>query len=980
MTPQLEYRSIDGSGNNLQDPDLNQAGTDFARVGPANFADGFDAMQPGVNPRVISNVVVAGNPPGDLQVNGVPLSGMMYAWGQFIDHDLDLEKADPNGANISVTVPAGDSLPPGTTIPINRVAIDPATGVPGSPATAINSITGWLDGSMVYGSDQATADSLRLPDGHMKTSAGDNLPIDPVTGQFMAGDVRAQENPDLTALQTLFVREHNFQVDQLAKEHPDWTGDQLYNMARAITTAEIANITYSEFLPHLLGPNAIPAYRGYNPNVNPTITEEFEGAAYRFGHSIVSNTIDGINNLGATTSSDMLANVFFEQPSQFNAQTADALLRHLAGDTANPLDTHIVEDLRSFLNDPPDAIDLAATNIQRGRDLGLGTLNETRVALGLTPYTHFSQITSDPTTAAALAQAYNGDINSVDLWTGGLAEDHTPGAAIGPTFGMIIANQFTALRDGDRLYFENQFASDPALLDQIKNTTLSDIIERDTDTQHIQDDVFVFYDRHSGTAGGVVSANPSAPQLVIGSVGPDTLTGGPKGDILVAGTGQQTMTGGGGADKFVFDQAVPTNATITDFLPGTDKIELDGLQSSTAAGVNEVNGNTVIHVGDDQITLAGVTPNQLSPDDFITVFAPTVPPSGPNPSPPAGTTAAMILRHGADGKYEIYDIGNNSVLAAYQLGQVGTDWAFVTLGRFNGSDTTDMLLRNTSTGAFEVYDISNNNITNAASLGTVGLNWQVAGFADFNGDGMTDMMLRNSNTGAFEIYNISDNMIINATASGTVGLNWQVGGFGNFSSIPGETDMIMRNTSTGGLEVYFNNNQSIAAAFMGTVGLEWQIIGFGNFSSIPGETDMIMRNNTTGGMLVYDIANNQITNVAFLGTVGLEWQFAGVAPVHGPGASDVVLRNVNTGAFEVYDIANNQLSGAAALGAVGLDWQLGGFAANPPTGSTGSSDSSTSQLVQAMASFGGGAAATSNTVPLSAETSQQTFLAMPQHA
>jgi hypothetical protein len=349
-----------------------------------------------------------------------------------------------------------------------------------------------------------------------------------------------------------------------------------------------------------------------------------------------------------------------------------------------------------------------------------------------------------------------------------------------------------------------------------------------------------------------------------------------------------------------------------------------------------------------------------------------------NPPPPAGTTADMILRHGAYGDYEIYNIGNNSLLGAYYLGQVGTDWAFVTLGRFNGSDTTDMLLRN-STGAFEVYDISNNNITNAASLGAVGLNWQVAGFADFNGDGMTDMMLRNSNTGAFEIYNIRNDMIINAAASGTVGLNWQVGGFGNFSSVPGETDMIMRNTSTGGLEVYFNNNQSIGAAFMGTVGLEWQIIGVGNFSSIPGESDMMMRNTKTGGLEVYDIANNQITGAAFIGTVGLDWQFAGIAPIHGPGASDLVLRNVNTGAFEVYDIANNQLSGAAALGAVGLDWQTGSIAAAPPSASMGSSDASTSQLVQAMAGFGGGSGAADslNAAAVGADTSQQTFLTAP---
>ena len=83
---------------------------------------------------------------------------------------------------------------------------------------------------------------------------------------------------------------------------------------------------------------------------------------------------------------------------------------------------------------------------------------------------------------------------------------------------------------------------------------------------------------------------------------------------------------------------------------------------------------------------------------------------------------------------------------------------------------------------------------------------------------------------------------------------------------------------------------------------------------------------------------------------------------------------VNTGQFEVYDIANNQLTGAAPLGTVGLDWLLGGFAVDPP-----SSDGSTSQLVQAMAGFGGGAADTSNTVPLDAG-SQQSFLTTPQHA
>ena len=92
-------------------------------------------------------------------------------------------------------------------------------------------------------------------------------------------------------------------------------------------------------------------------------------------------------------------------------------------------------------------------------------------------------------------------------------------------------------------------------------------------------------------------------------------------------------------------------------------------------------------------------------------------------------TADMILRDAGNGDYEIYDIGNNAILGASLLGQVGTDYQFAGLGNFSGSDTTDMILRSATTGNFEVYDISNNNITSATSLGQVGLQYQVGGFA-----------------------------------------------------------------------------------------------------------------------------------------------------------------------------------------------------------------------------------------------------------
>jgi microcystin-dependent protein len=373
--------------------------------------------------------------------------------------------------------------------------------------------------------------------------------------------------------------------------------------------------------------------------------------------------------------------------------------------------------------------------------------------------------------------------------------------------------------------------------------------------------------------------------------------------------------------------------------------------------------------------------------DFPTVTSAQLP-TGPNPLPPAGTTANMVLR-GANtslsaGQYEIYNVSNNAILTSYALGQVGTTWQFAGLGTFFGSDTCDMLLRNSSTGGFQVYDVSSNNITNSAFLGTVGLNWQAGGFADFNGDGMTDMVLRSSSTGAFQVYNIVNNSITASATLGTVGLDWQVGGFGNFSSL-GESDMILRNTTTGALLVYdISNNQITNAALMGTVGLNWQIVGFGNFSGVPGETDMLMRNTATGGFQVYDIANNQITGSAFLGTVGLDWQVAGFGPMHGPGESDMVLRNVTTGAFLAYDISNNQIISAAGMGQIALDWQLGGFAAESSASAASmAAPSQTSQLVQAMAGFDGGrggAVGSFDAVGLGFEASQQSALILPPHA
>ena len=593
----MEFRSIDGAGNNLGDPGLNAAGDAFTRIAPARYADGTSQLVGGPNPRTVSNVVVG---EGEAATpNGQGLSGMMYAWGQFIDHDLTRAPSD-RVTNISVAVPAGDpDFPDGTTILLTRAVKDPASGTgPDNPAQPVNAVTGWLDASMVYGSDAATAAGLRGADGRMLTSEGDNLPI--VNGMFAAGDVRAAENPALTALQTLFVREHNWQVERLAAENPSLTGDELYAMARAIVAAEIAHITYDEFLPALVGKDAIPTYAGYDAAADPRLSVEFSGAAYRWGHSTVSAETERKDEFGAVIGEGLeLRDAFFMPPAAFAADGgADGFLRHLGTDLAQAIDARIVDDLRNFLIDAGVGQDLAAVNIQRGRDFGLATLNGTRIALGLAPHTEFEQVTDDPATVEALRTAFGGDVDLIDLWTGGLSEKLAPGTFLGETFGLVVARQFTALRDGDRLWYQNQ-GFDADTLAAIEATSLGDIISRNTDTLFLQDNVFIFHERRDAASE---AERPELPQLVVGNDDAETLAGGSADDLLVGRGGADTLLGGAGTDTA--DYSSSAAGVIVSLLTG---LGWGGdAQGDSLAGIENIVGSA----HDDSLTGDG-TANTL---------------------------------------------------------------------------------------------------------------------------------------------------------------------------------------------------------------------------------------------------------------------------------------------------------------------------------------------------------------------------------
>ncbi len=489
--------SIDGSGNNRANPDSNASHTTLARLAPAAYGDAISTPAGIDRPsaRLISSQVSA---QADERPNTLGLSSFLWQWGQFLDHDIDLtDGADPAEA-FNVEIPRGDPwFDPAATgtvqILLNRSLYDPATGTAAdNPREQINEITGWIDGSNVYGSDTERAQALRELDGsgRLRVSAGNLLPFN-VAGLanaggesselFLAGDPRANEQIGLAAMHTLFVREHNRQVARLAAASPRLNGDQLYEQARRMVIGLLQVITYDEFLPALLGPDVLTDYRGYNPEVDARIANEFSTAAYRMGHTLLPPILLRFDrSMNESTFGHLsLADAFFSPSRLTDEGGIEPLLRGMSRQLSQDFDVYVVDEVRNFLFGLPGSggFDLVSLNIQRGRDHGLPDYNSLRRAMGLAPVRSLRDISSDPEVTRRLLLTYDSP-DEVDAWVGGLAEDAQEGAMVGELVSAVIADQFQRLRDGDRFWYTRILTREQRR--EVEQTRLADVIRRNT--------------------------------------------------------------------------------------------------------------------------------------------------------------------------------------------------------------------------------------------------------------------------------------------------------------------------------------------------------------------------------------------------------------------------------------------------------------------------------------------------------------------
>ncbi|KAI4532969.1 hypothetical protein MG293_015988 [Ovis ammon polii] len=354
----------------------------------------------------------------------------------------------------------------------------------------INALTSFVDASMVYGSEDTLAMRLRnltnqlgllavntrFQDNGRALLPFDNLHDDPclLTNRsanipcFLAGDSRASEMPELTSMHTLFVREHNRLATELKRLNARWDGERLYQEARKIVGAMVQIITYRDYLPLVLGREAmrkyLPRYRCYNDSVDPRIANVFTNA-FRYGHTLIQPFMFRLNSRYQPMQPNPrvpLSRVFFASWRVVLEGGIDPILRGLMATPAklNRQNQIAVDEIRERLFEQVMRIglDLPALNMQRSRDHGLPGYNAWRRFCGLPePNTvgELGTVLRNLDLARRLMALYRTP-NNIDIWMGGVAEPLNKNGRVGPLLACLIGTQFRKLRDGDRFWWQKK--------------------------------------------------------------------------------------------------------------------------------------------------------------------------------------------------------------------------------------------------------------------------------------------------------------------------------------------------------------------------------------------------------------------------------------------------------------------------------------------------------------------------------------------
>nr|XP_018900796.1 PREDICTED: peroxidase-like isoform X2 [Bemisia tabaci] len=510
---QYKYRSFDGSCNHRMHPGWGRANTAYRRLIAADYDDGIFTPrgltrgQEFPSARLLSTSLFYDEDRPDYT-----RTLAVVHWGQFIAHDLaftGVSKMLNLDKTVSCCQESGATLSPrhihSSCIPISVPKDDPFYSKHGQtcmnyvrslnsmradchfgPAEQMNQATHLLDGSMLYGTSQEKAKALRqMSGGKMKTQIDmdghEYLPVFTPDKKmercqisrnsstcYESGDTRVNSQPQLTLMHTLWLREHNRLAEQLSILNPHWNDETVYQEARRIVISQMQHITYSEWLPVILG-RKYTSRRGlallstgysnlYDEDVDPSISNAFGNAAMNFLDSMTEGVVGLYSEDRITNATFALKSHFYKPAVVQQDDNFDHLIRGLATQSSQKMDLKYSTAMTQYLFSDSMAFGMDALSlaIQRGRDHGLPGYNQYRKFCGLPEAHSFTDLEENiPKSIVQKLKSLYKSVDDIDLLVGGIAEKPADESLVGPTFRCVMGEQFIRTRIGDRFFYDN---------------------------------------------------------------------------------------------------------------------------------------------------------------------------------------------------------------------------------------------------------------------------------------------------------------------------------------------------------------------------------------------------------------------------------------------------------------------------------------------------------------------------------------------
>ena len=565
-----QWRSVDGRCNNEMEALWGMARTPQQRILDNDYSQPGDLPRVASDGRPLPSarlVTTTAFVPGDTP-NRKQISTLFMQMAQFIDHDIthtpatapeeacckvdqqgrkwrypnDQELREGHRECYPIEIPTNDTFwgPKGRTC-MEFSRADASPSIPKCSSSngrePANAITHWLDASNVYGSTDEetlqvrdTQDRFAFLKASRSGGLGGKSHLPKCAREFgkkdidacgevckegnrqcvFAGDFRVNEQPGLSTMHTLWVREHNRVAAQLIRINPGWDLERVFQETRRIVIATWQNIIYNEWLPIVLGQTYMNSFslfplkpgqgyaEDYDSSIDPRINAEFSGAAFRFGHSMVPGLMP-VMRPSRTNLQMRLKDVFFDPSLLADEGFVDGIMLGMALTEAPAWDGEFSNDLMNHLFEEEgdgSGLDLASLNIQRGRDLGLQGYNQYRKICASGKFREvrsFAELAQDgymsKENVRKLSALYR-DVDDIDLFVGGTLENPHKKALLGPTDLCIIGDQFSRFKIADRFWFENgndeESRFSPAQLNSLRETSMARLICDNTDIKEVQ--------------------------------------------------------------------------------------------------------------------------------------------------------------------------------------------------------------------------------------------------------------------------------------------------------------------------------------------------------------------------------------------------------------------------------------------------------------------------------------------------------------